>query len=46
MVEQVVQAGRRHVVAQGLEQDAGVAVGKPHLVGVERAVDVRASLGV
>ena len=33
MVEQVVQAGRRHVVAQGLQQDAVVAVGEPHLGG-------------
>ena len=46
MVEQVVQPGRRHVVAQRLQQDAGVAVGEPDLVGVEQAVGVGPPLGV
>ena len=46
MIEQVVQAGRRHVVAQGLQQDAVVAVGEPHLLELERPLDAGPSLRV
>ena len=46
MIEQVVQAGRRHVVAQGLEQDAVVAVGEPHFLQPIRPLDAGSSFRV
>ena len=46
MIEQIVHPDRRHVVAQGLQQDAGVAVGEGDLVGVERPLGVGATFGV
>ena len=46
MREQIMHARRRHVVAQGLEQNAGVAVGQPDLVGVKRTIGGRPPLGI
>ena len=46
MIEQIVHPDRRHVVAQGLQQDAAVAVGERDLVGVERPLGVGAPFGV
>ncbi len=45
MIEQVMQARRRHVVAQRLQQDAAVAVGELHFLELEGALDVRPPLG-
>jgi hypothetical protein len=40
MIEQVVEPGRRHVVAKRLEQYAGVAIGEAHFFAEEVAFDV------
>ena len=47
MVKQVVETGRRYVVAQRLEQDTGIAVRKSHLLAEVVAFDIGAAfLGI
>jgi len=43
VVEQVVQARRRHVVTKRLQQDAAVAIGKLHLLQQVWPLDVVAA---
>ncbi len=44
--EEVVEARRRHVVPQHLEQHAGIAIGEAHFLARERAVGVDARHGL
>ena len=44
MIEQIVQARRRHVMAQRLQQDAAVAVRELHFLELERALYIRPPL--
>src|SRR5690606_23594565 len=46
MDQQIVQARRRQIVAQGLERQAGIAVGESHLLTLEVALDMWALLGM